>query len=137
MADILKDPTDLAGIRIILGSITENDLSDTAIQNGFLEDAEAKIKKVLAAQANVASIDEIIAANDLDLVRLKAAVRYRVAYLFASSETNAVDVSQSIGPVQKDLGGLGETWIKQQEEFLKQVDSNLGDITGFKRWRTL
>jgi hypothetical protein len=145
MPVILKDPADLEGVRNYLG-VTDKDLSNDEIQStGFLEAAEAVIIKALQAQGGydttVPSIAKILATTSpavaADLTFLKAAVIYRIAYLFAVGATNAVDTSISVGPITKDLGGIGAQWQSQREEALKECDQALGSITGFKRWRTL
>lgn len=144
MAVIFIDPADLNSIRDYLG-ITTTDLTDPAIQGAFLEDAEAFITSRLNAQSglgvSVPTVAQILAhtgpAVPADLVFLKAAVKSRVGYLFASSEVNSVDVSRTVGPVTKDLGGIGQTWMQQREQFLIDCDQALGSITGFRRWRTL
>jgi hypothetical protein len=147
MPTILIDPADLEDVRSYLG-VTTKDLSNPEIQStGFLESAEAFITQRLNAQpglgVSVPTVAQIITtpptspAVAADLTFLKSAVIYRVAYLFANSEVNAVDTSITIGPLTKDLGGIGAQWKDQREEFLKDCDQALGGITGFKRWRTL
>jgi len=142
---ILTNKTDYQSVRDYLG-ITSNDLPDGAIESaGFLPVAEAFIIARLAAQSGynttVPTVTQIMAsttpATAADKTFLKAAVVYRIAYHFAVGETSAVDTSVSVGPITKDLGGIGTQWKDQREEALKDCDQALGSITGFKRWRTL
>jgi hypothetical protein len=147
MPTILIDPADFDSIISSLG-VTLQDFTYADIQSkGFLEAAEAFITKRINAQAgigvSVPTVAQIMTnpptspAVPADRVFLQAAAIYRVAQLFGPGETNSVDVSQSIGPVNRDLGGLGETWLKQMDKFEAFCDQALGSITGFKRWRTL
>lgn len=145
MPVILTDPTEFDAVVSILG-VTLNDFSYADIQStGFLEAAEAIVIKVLQAQSGygttVPNVTQIMAitspATAADKVFLQSAVIYRVAQLFGPGETNSVDVSKTVGDVTKDLGGLGETWLKQMEKYEAFCDQAIGDITGFKRWRTL
>jgi hypothetical protein len=147
MLTILTSPADFDSIISSLG-VTIQDFSYADIQSkGFLEVAEAFITKRINAQAGVGvsvpTVAQIMAnpptspAVLADKTFLQAAVIYRVAQLFGPGETNSVDVSKSTGENRKDLGGLGETWVKQMDKYEAFCDQALGDITGFKRWRTL
>lgn len=147
MPVILTNHIEFDSVVSILG-VTLNDFSYADIQGiGFLEQAENKVIKVLKAQSGysttVPTIEDIMAdpptspATLADRVSLQSAVIYRIAQLFGPGETNSVDVSKTVGPVTKDLGGIGETWLKQMDKYEAFCDQALGDITGFKRWRTL
>jgi hypothetical protein len=145
MPTILIDPADFDSIISSLG-VTIKDFSYADIQSkGFLEAAEGKVIKVLQAQSGygttVPTVTQIMAGTSpavaADKTFLQAAVIYRVAFLFGPGETNSVDTSISVGSVTKDLGGIGAQWKPQMEEYLALCDQAIGDITGFKRWRTL
>jgi hypothetical protein len=145
MPVILTEPTEFDSVVSILG-VTLNDFSYADIQSiGFLEQAENKVIKVLETQSGygttVPTIGEIMAGTSLatpaDKINLQSAVIYRIAFLFGPGETAAVDTAQTIGPVSKDLGGIGQSWKDQMQEYLALCDQAIGDITGFKRWRTL
>lgn len=138
---ILTSRADYQAVRDYLG-VTSDDLPDSSIEGvGFLQASEAFITSRLAAQTGVPSLTQIMAttspATAADKTFLKAAVVYRIAYLFAVGETSQVDTAVSIGPVNKDLGGIGAQWKDAREESLKDCDQALGSITGFTRWRTL
>lgn len=142
---ILTNRADYQAVRDYLG-VSDDDLPDGAIESsGFLPVAEAFIVSKLVAQpgynSTMPTVTQIMAgdtpATPADKAFLKAAVVYQIAYRFAVGETSAVDTSVSVGPITKDLGGIGTQWKDQREEALKDCDQALGSITGFKRWRTL
>jgi hypothetical protein len=145
MPTILIDPADFDSIISSLG-VTIKDFSYADIQSkGFLEAAEGFITKRINAQAGVGvsvpTVAQIMAGTSpavaADKTFLQAAVIYRVAFLFGPGETNSVDTSISTGENTKDLGGIGAQWKPQMDEYLALCDQAIGDITGFKRWRTL
>jgi hypothetical protein len=141
VGQILTSRADYQSVRDYLG-VTAIDLPDSAIESsGFLPAAEAFILNRLALQTGVPTLTQIMARTSpavaADKAFLKAAVVYRIAYHFAVGETSAVDTAVSVGPINKDLGGIGAQWVNQREEALKDCDQSLGSITGFKRWRVL
>jgi hypothetical protein len=141
VGQILTSRADYDSVISTLG-VTINDFSYTDIESiGFLQSAEAKILDTLAVQSGVPTLTQIMAgtspATARDKTHLKAAVVYQLAYLFGPGETNSVDTSQTIGNVTKDLGGIGDQWKSQMEEYQIQCDYHIGKITGFKRWRVL
>jgi hypothetical protein len=145
MPTILNDPADFDSIISSLG-VTIKDFSYADIQGkGFLEAAEGKVIKALQTQSGygttVPTVAQIMAGTSpavaADKTFLQAAVIYRVAFLFGPGETNSVDTSISTGENTKDLGGIGAQWKPQMDEYLALCDQAIGDITGFKRWRTL
>jgi uncharacterized protein YodC (DUF2158 family) len=141
VGQILTSRADYQSVRDYLG-VTDDDLPDSAIESsGFLPAAEAFILNRLALQTGVPTLTQIMATTSpavaSDKAFLKAAVVYRIAYHFAVGETSAVDTSVTVGPITKDLGGIGASWKDAREESLRDCDQALGSLTGFKRWRVL
>ena len=142
---ILTTKADYASMVSITGVSVSDFSFDDFKSIGFLQSAESKIMDTLEAQpgygTTVPTVAQIMAGTGLatprDKTHLQASVLYQLAYLFGPGEANSVDVSQQIGPVQRDLGGLGETWVRQMEEYQIQCDYHICKITGFKKWRTL
>lgn len=132
-------PADGDAVRAVLGVEAKN-FSDTQIQtDGYLGAAEAYITRKVTAQSGngVPSVTTIMASSSDNKTFLRAAVIYYLAYQFANAETNAVDTSGAVGPVQKSLGGIGAQWKEQGVNYLKLSTLYLRKLTGWKHYRTL
>lgn len=149
MGAILESTTDFDMVRSFEGvglGADSSEFPDISIaSDGLLNAAELLITARVDAKAAVngsPTVAQILAgtspAVDADKGFLRAAVIYRVAYLFnVGGETNAVNTSETVGPQTEDLGGVGAQWQSQAERALEICDQMLTFITNWKVYRQL
>ncbi len=145
-AIILTLQTDLDSVRSYIG-VTPIDFSDTDTQSlGFLPVAEDFITSRVNAQSglgvSVPTVAQMLATTGpavaADKDYLKAAVVYRIGYLFMVSESNVIASNVVISnAVTMGATEAGKDWKSQAREALAMCDQALGSITGYKRWRSL
>jgi hypothetical protein len=135
-AVVITAPEDLDNIRTLLG-LDSSVLSDEQIENTYIDPAESYIARRLADFGVGSTLEEIMSGdNASDKISLIEAVRNFIAYKHTPALSTSLNNSETVGP-ESVVQGATQYWKDQAVRFEAECDRYLGQITGFKRWRTL